>query len=47
MALVWCLAIYLGMGPLGVFIAIPASEAIITGIYYYYFRKGKWKLKEV
>ncbi len=45
--LAWCLAIYLGMGPLGVFIAIPASEAIITGIYYYYFKKGKWKLKEV
>jgi Na+-driven multidrug efflux pump len=45
--LAWWLAIYLGMGPLGVFIAIPASEAIITGIYYYYFRKGKWKLKEV
>lgn len=45
--LAWYLAIYLGLGPLGVFIAIPASEAIITGIYYYYFRKGKWKLKEV
>ena len=45
--LAWWLAIYLGMGPLGVFIAIPASEAIITGIYYYYFRRGKWKLKEV
>ena len=45
--LAYFLALYLGLGPLGVFIAIPASEAVIALIYYIYFRKGKWKLVEV
>ncbi|MGQ0828713.1 MAG: MATE family efflux transporter [Bacteroidota bacterium] len=43
----YLLAIYLGLGPLGVFIAIPASEAIIAFIYLWYFKKGKWKLVKV
>ena len=43
----WVMADYFKMGPLGVFIAIPAAEAIIAFIYIYYFRKGKWKLVEV
>lgn len=45
--LAWWLAMSLQLGPSGVFMAIPVSEAIITGMYYYFFRKGKWKLKEV
>ncbi len=45
--LAWFLAMQLKLGPLGVFIAIPSSEAIITAIYYYFFKKGKWKLKEL
>jgi putative MATE family efflux protein len=45
--LAWALAVYYQLGPLGVFIAIPVSEAVITAIYYFYFRKGKWKLVKV
>lgn len=45
--LAYFLALYLSLGPLGVFIAIPVSEAIIAFMYYIYFRKGKWKLVEV
>ncbi|HQQ93555.1 MAG TPA: MATE family efflux transporter [Bacteroidia bacterium] len=45
--LAWVLAVYFKLGPIGVFIAVPASEAVITGIYYAYFRKGSWKLVKV
>jgi Na+-driven multidrug efflux pump len=45
--LAWLLALYFEMGPLGVFIAIPASEGLITCIYMWFFRLGKWKLQEV
>lgn len=41
------MAEYLGMGPLGVFIAIPAAEGVITLIYWYFFRKGTWKTVKV
>jgi Na+-driven multidrug efflux pump len=37
----------LGMGPLGVFIAIPVAETSITVAAYLLFKKGKWKLKKV
>lgn len=43
----WFMALHLDMGPLGVFIAIPVAEGIITLIYIWFFRKGKWKLIEV
>ncbi|MBL0316746.1 MAG: MATE family efflux transporter [Flavobacteriales bacterium] len=36
------MAIIMGLGPLGVFISVPAAETVIAGIYWYYFRKGKW-----
>lgn len=36
-----------GMGPTGVFIAIPVAETLITIISYIMFRKGKWKTQKV
>ena len=45
--LAYLLAIVLGMGPLGVFIAIPVAETAITIAAYILFKKGKWKLKKV
>jgi Na+-driven multidrug efflux pump len=36
-----------GMGPLGVFLAIPIAETSITVAAYLLFKKGKWKLKKV
>lgn len=41
------LAIVLQMGPLGTFIAVPVAEALIAFVYWWYFRKGKWKLVQV
>jgi len=43
----YILSIHFGLGPLGVFIAIPAAESIIALIYWLQFRKGKWKTVEV
>ncbi|MBX7052328.1 MAG: MATE family efflux transporter [Flavobacteriales bacterium] len=37
------MTVIMGLGPLGVFISVPAAEAVVAGIYWYYFRKGKWK----
>lgn len=36
-----------GLGPLGVFIAIPVAETAITIAAYVLFKKGKWKYKKV
>lgn len=33
----------LDMKSTGIFIAIPAAEALIAGVAWYYFKKGKWK----
>jgi putative MATE family efflux protein len=41
--LAYILAKIVGLGPLGVFIAIPVSETIITITAYILFKKGKWK----
>lgn len=51
----WCLQIPLayllaktaGMGPTGVFIAIPVAETAITIAAYILFKKGKWKLMKI
>jgi Na+-driven multidrug efflux pump len=40
-------AIYLGWGPKGVLIAITSAEILICIISYYWFKKGKWKLKKM
>ncbi|MEO6721600.1 MAG: MATE family efflux transporter [Ferruginibacter sp.] len=37
----------MGLGPVGVFIAIPVAETAITIAAYILFKKGKWKLKKV
>jgi putative MATE family efflux protein len=39
----YLLAKYLGMGPTGVFIAIPSAEVILTIVSYIVFKRGKWK----
>ncbi|CAN5727983.1 MATE family efflux transporter [soil metagenome] len=43
----WLLAKTAGLGPLGVFIAIPVAETAITIAAYILFKKGKWKLQMV
>ena len=41
--LAWLLSKTLGWGPVGVFMAIPAAETLITIISWFKFRQGKWK----
>ncbi|RZM14501.1 MAG: MATE family efflux transporter, partial [Pedobacter sp.] len=43
----WLLAKTAGIGPIGVFMAIPIAETIISIIAFILFRKGKWKLKQI
>ncbi|MFN8248812.1 MAG: MATE family efflux transporter [Ferruginibacter sp.] len=45
--LAYLLARNLGFGPTGVFVAIPVSETAIAIAAYIFFRKGKWKLKQI
>ena len=37
----------MGWGPTGSFVAIPAAETVMALVAWYYFRKGKWKLKQI
>jgi len=41
--LAYILAIVYKLGPLGVFVAIPITEAAVIIISYLLFKKGKWK----
>jgi len=41
------LAIYLKMGPLGVFLAIIMAETLIAAISFILFKRGKWKLIKI
>jgi Na+-driven multidrug efflux pump len=43
----YLMAVIMGMGPKGVFIAIPGAEGIIALIYWLYFKRGKWKSVKV
>lgn len=45
--LAYLLAIVMGLGPLGVFIAIPVAEVAITIAAIILFRRGKWKLVKI
>ena len=45
--LAWFLAIFLGQGPTGVFIAILVAESSLSVVSYLLFRRGKWKLVRV
>jgi putative MATE family efflux protein len=39
----WFLAIHLGLGPKGVFLAILTAESSLTIVSFILFRRGKWK----
>ncbi len=41
--LAYFLAKHMGMGPKGVFIAIPVAETLLTVVSYIAFKRGKWK----
>lgn len=43
----YLLAKVFGLGPIGVFIAIPAAETVMTIAAIILFRKGKWKLVKI
>lgn len=45
--LAWVLAQPAGLGPLGVYIAVPVSFSVLTVWSAVLFRRGKWKLKKV
>ncbi|HTN47710.1 MAG TPA: MATE family efflux transporter [Flavipsychrobacter sp.] len=45
--LAYVLAQYFQLGAIGVFIAVPVSETMITIASFILFKKGKWKLKKV
>ncbi|MEM7708024.1 MAG: MATE family efflux transporter [Pseudomonadota bacterium] len=45
--LAWWLANALALGPQGVFMAVPISEAFLSVGAVWAFRRGRWKLKEV
>ncbi|MCY1245969.1 MATE efflux family protein [compost metagenome] len=45
--LAYVLAKKLGMGPTGVFMAVPIAETAITIAGYILFKRGKWKRIEV
>ena len=45
--LAWLLAHPLGLGPLGVFIAVPASFTALALWSYLIFRRGRWKQQQV
>lgn len=45
--LAYLLAKYFELGPLGVFIAIPVGETVVTIVAYILFRRGKWKLVKI
>jgi len=45
--LAWFLAIFLGFGPRGVFLAILTAESSLTLISFILFRRGNWKKVEV
>ena len=39
----WLLSMHLGMGPSGLFFAIPAAETLIAVVSVIMFRRGRWK----
>jgi len=45
--LAWFLAVYLDLGPIGAFIAIPSAETVLALLAFYFFKKGKWKMVQV
>jgi putative MATE family efflux protein len=45
--LAWLLAVPAGLGPLGVYIAVPVSFSVLTVWSYVLFRRGKWKEQKI
>lgn len=45
--LAWILARPLGLGPLGVFIAVPSSYSILATLSFVMFRRGAWKQRKL
>lgn len=45
--LAWCLALPLGLGPMGVFIAVPVSFSVLATWSYALFLRGRWKSQKV
>jgi Na+-driven multidrug efflux pump len=45
--LAWALARTAGMGPKGVFLAIPIAESAFTVVAMLLFRRGRWKTKRI
>jgi putative MATE family efflux protein len=45
--LAWALARAAGMGPKGVFLAIPIAESVFTVVAILLFRRGRWKTKKI
>ncbi|MDQ1522813.1 MAG: hypothetical protein QOE47_737 [Pyrinomonadaceae bacterium] len=45
--LAYSLAIHLGFGARGVFMAIPIAETLLTVLAVIYFRRGRWKVMKV
>lgn len=45
--LAYLLAKYFAMGPLGVFIAIPVAETLVTVTAFILFKKGRWKTVKI
>ncbi len=45
--LAWALAHTAGLGPKGVFLAIPFAEAMFTVVAMLLFRQGRWKAKKI
>ncbi len=43
----WLMVYHFGMGPKGVFIAIPTTEAVMTVVSLILFKRGKWKTIKV
>ena len=41
--LAWILSVNMGMGPTGVFVAIPIAELVSAAAGIYLFKKGRWK----
>lgn len=45
--LAWFLAIFLGLGPKGVFLAILTAESSLTVVSFFLLRRGNWKKVKV
>jgi Na+-driven multidrug efflux pump len=45
--LAWLLALRLGMGPRGVFLAAAVAFSTLAVVSAYFFRRGRWKTKRV